>query len=172
MGRDLPPRFSWWFTTPDPVSGLAPQVDLIAEISSHHCPLDPSGIGRSSRRLEPGGKKRLNPQGSRGYAWVPNPSSAPQSPTKRGVGLGRALGLYVDAAGELGLLDSSHQFGYCEGLITMRVQFANAEVRHEGATILTSLYPELAYITRRALALLASSWCRLRYAICLYLSEQ
>ncbi len=29
----------------------------------------------------------------------------------------------------------------------MRVQFANAEVRHEGAAILTSLYPELAYIT-------------------------
>ena len=33
----------------------------------------------------------------------------------------------------------------------MRVQFANADVRHEGATILTSLYPELTYITGETL---------------------
>ena len=53
MGRDSPPRFPWWFTTPDPVSGLAPQIDLIAKISSHHCSLDLSGIGLGPRCPKP-----------------------------------------------------------------------------------------------------------------------
>ena len=104
-------------------------------------------------RIPEGGRRSeaTRPPRIRGYAGVPNPSSTPQSPAKRGVGLGRALGLYVDAAGELGLLDFSHQFGYCEGLIAVRAQPANAHARHEGAKILTALYPELAYITGGAL---------------------
>ncbi len=87
----------------------------------------------------------------RGYAGVPNPRSTPQSPAKRGVGLGGALGSYTDTAGELGLLDFSHQFGYCEGLITMRAQSADANARHEEATITAALNAEFAHPTRGAL---------------------
>ena len=66
----------------------------------------------------------------------------------------------------------------------MRVQFANADVRHEGATIPRSLYPELAYITGGTLIITgtAARLAQPNYgtarqllvppAICLHLSEQ
>ena len=61
------------------------------------------------------------------------------------------VGLWAFISIPLGLLDLSEEFGYCEGLIAVRAQPANADARHEGAAIVTALYAEFTYPTGGAL---------------------